>query len=242
MGTITMIASGKDGVGKTGVSVFTGAALARMGKKVLVIELDSGLRSIDIVSGVYSRIVYDLSDVLSGRCEHDKAIVRSPLEKNLYVMSAPFNSGNISAERFVKLCTVLSASYDYVIIDTASSTGAILTAASTAMKAIIVTSADPVSIRGSRLIADRLYDMSIQDVRLLINRLVPERVYAGAVPNLDYCIDAVGARLIGVIPESDGIALASAGIGQLKPGSRESKIFSNIAQRIEGEEVPLLVR
>ena len=157
------------------------------------------------------------------------------MQSGLYVMSAPFNSGTISADRFVKLCTVLSADYDYVIIDTASSTGALLTAASTAMKAMIVTTADPVSIRGSRLIADRLYDMSVQDVRLVINRLVPERVYAGAVPNLDYCIDAVGARLLGVIPESDSIALACSGAGSLAPGSREYKIFSNIAPAHKGQ-------
>ena len=241
MGTISVIASGRDGVGKTTAAVFIGAALAKKKKKVLVIELDSGSRSIDIISGVHSHLVYDISDVLSGKCSVEKAVVSSPLHANLFVMSAPYNSGTISADRFIKLCTVLSGNYDYVIVDAAASMGALITAASTAMRAIVVTTADYVSVRSARQVADRLYDMSVPDVRLIINRLVPERVYGGSVPDLDYCIDAVGAKLIGVIPENDQIALAATGAAKLGSGIA-ARIFDSIADRIEGEDVPLIIR
>ena len=76
---IVMVASGKGGTGKSTLSVMLGARLAAAGGKVLLIELDSGLRSVDIISGVYGKTVYDIADVLSGRCEGTKAVVASPL-------------------------------------------------------------------------------------------------------------------------------------------------------------------
>ena len=78
-----MICSGKGGTGKSTVAVLLGAQLAARGKKVLLIELDSGLRSVDVISGVYGKTVYDIEDVLCGRCEGSKAIVESPLYPGL---------------------------------------------------------------------------------------------------------------------------------------------------------------
>lgn len=92
-----MVASGKGGTGKSTVSVLLGGRLAAAGKKVLLIELDSGLRSVDIISGVYGKTVYDISDVLSGRCEGDKAVVESPVYKGLSVISAPYEGGRGAA-------------------------------------------------------------------------------------------------------------------------------------------------
>ena len=86
---VTMIASGKGGTGKSTVSVLLGSRLAARGKKVLLIELDSGLRSVDIIAGVYGKTVYDIEDVLSGRCEGSKAVVESPIYPGLSVISAP---------------------------------------------------------------------------------------------------------------------------------------------------------
>ena len=88
-----MICSGKGGTGKSTVSVLLGAGLARLGRKVLLVELDSGLRSVDIIAGVYGRTVYDIEDVLCGRCEPAKAIVPSPLYAGLSVISAPYEGG-----------------------------------------------------------------------------------------------------------------------------------------------------
>ncbi|MGI5888275.1 MAG: AAA family ATPase [Oscillospiraceae bacterium] len=241
MGTITMFASGRDGVGKSTVSVFTAAALADKGKEVLLIELDSGLRSIDIMSGLYSNLVYDLSDVLDGRCETGQAIMKSPLSPHLSILSAPFKQEVLSADRFLKLCTVLDKEYDFIILDTAAVSSAIITAASSSMSAVIVTTPDPISIRASRVVADSITDLSVNNIRLVINRLVPSRVQKKIIPNLDYCIDAIGARLLGVVPESDEIALACAGHGQLDKSGIPYRVFSNIADRMLGSEVPPLI-
>ena len=88
-----MVCSGKGGTGKSTVSVLLGACLARLGRKTLLVELDSGLRSVDIIAGVYGRTVYDIEDVLCGRCEGAKAVVPSPLYPGLSVISAPYEGG-----------------------------------------------------------------------------------------------------------------------------------------------------
>ena len=66
---IVMVASGKGGTGKSTLSVLLGSRLAAAGSKVLLIELDSGLRSVDIITGVYGKTVDEIADVLRGRCE-----------------------------------------------------------------------------------------------------------------------------------------------------------------------------
>ena len=90
-----MLASGKGGTGKSTVSVMLGGALAARGERVLLVELDSGLRSVDLISGVYGKTVYDIEDVLSGRCSAEKAVVESPLYSDLYVISAPYSGGTV---------------------------------------------------------------------------------------------------------------------------------------------------
>ena len=92
-----MVCSGKGGTGKSTVSVLLGACLARLGRKTLLVELDSGLRSVDIIAGVYGRTVYDIEDVLCGRCEGAKAVVPSPLYPGLSVISAPYEGGAVEA-------------------------------------------------------------------------------------------------------------------------------------------------
>ena len=101
---IIMIASGKGGTGKSTVSVLLGGRLAAAHRRVLLIELDSGLRSVDIISGVYGKTVYDIEDVLCGRCSGEKAVVESPLYPGLSVISAPYEGGEVQTEALAALC------------------------------------------------------------------------------------------------------------------------------------------
>ena len=124
-----MVCSGKGGTGKSTVSVLLGACLARLGRKVLLIELDSGLRSVDIIAGVYGRTVYDIEDVLCGRCEGAKAVVPSPLYPGLSVISAPYEGGAVDAAPLGRLLVAMRPYFDFVILDTAAGMGAPFTAA-----------------------------------------------------------------------------------------------------------------
>ena len=127
-----MVCSGKGGTGKSTVSVLLGACLARLGRKTLLVELDSGLRSVDIIAGVYGRTVYDIEDVLCGRCEGAKAVVPSPLYPGLSVISAPYEGGAVDAAPLGRLLVAMRPYFDFVILDTAAGMGAPFTAAAAA--------------------------------------------------------------------------------------------------------------
>ena len=124
-----MICSGKGGTGKSTVSVLLGAQLGAWSRRVLLIELDSGLRSVDMIAGVYGKTVYDIEDVLCGRCDGSKAIVPSPLYPGLSVISAPYEGGEVRAAPLAGLILAMREYFDYILLDPAAGMGAPFTAA-----------------------------------------------------------------------------------------------------------------
>lgn len=242
---IIMVCSGKGGTGKSTVSVLLGAQLAARGKRVLLIELDSGLRSVDIIAGVYGRTVYDIEDVLAGRCEGDKAVVESPLYRGLHVISAPYEGGHVEAAPLAALCTVMRPCFDIILLDTAAGMGAPFTAAAaSAQKALLVLTPDPVALRDGRIVADRLIDGGkAQDaLRLVLNRWTRQSFGRGsAVYDLDECIDTVGVQLLAVIPESPALQQAAAAGEAVPPGDIAIQAAAAMAARLLGERVPLTV-
>ena len=243
MGRITMVTSGRDGVGKTISSVLLADALAERGARVLVVELDSQLRSIDVAAGITGVTVFDLLDLLSGRCPTEKAIIRAPSPRSgVWVLCAPYRADVIDPELFLRLCTVLSEQFDHLLIDTSTLCPAAKAACTIAMGALLFATADPVGVRDARILYEHLSDMSVPDIRLVLSRVVPSRVGGDIVPHLDYCIDSIGARLIGVIPESDQIALSAATGQPLPAKSVERRVFQNIATRLLGADAPMALR
>lgn len=238
---VIMVASGKGGTGKSTVSVFTGAELAAMGYKVLLVELDSGLRSIDLIAGVAGETVYDISDILSGRCQAEKAVVQSALYPGLGIVSAPYTGGHVETEPLRAFLRKMAPFFDYVVLDTAAGLGApFQAAAAVAEIALIVVTPDKVCLRDGRIVADELSEKTA--CRLVINRVDPYRVAKAGLQDLDECIDTVGAQLLGVIPEQDDVPVCGA-IGQpLQNGSLSKKVFQNIAGRLAGKQIPLVVK
>ena len=242
-GRVLMVASGKGGTGKSTLAVYLGARLAAHGARVLLIELDSGLRSVDIIAGVCGKTVYDIEDILSGRCEADKAVVQSPLYPGLSVISAPYSGGEIRPQVLRVLTGKMAGVFDYVLLDTAAGLGApFRAAAAVCATGLIVITPDPVTMRDGRIVSDELFAAKIPSVRLIINRVHTGRFAKNPIQNLDECIDTVGAQLIGVVPESTELAAAAAGLQALPPSSLAFAALDAIARRIAGEDVPLVVR
>lgn len=241
---IVAFASGKGGTGKSTTAVFVGGALAGLGKKVLLLELDSGLRSVDIIAGVSGKTVYDIEDIMSGRCEPEKAIVESPIYKNLSIISAPYSGGDITIAGLRMLTTRLRPYFDYILIDTAAGIGApFIAAAALAHRMILVLTPDPVALRDGRMIADNLQEQREAHMRLILNRVDANRIVNdGVLEDLDEAIDIVGLQLLGVVPESSAILKAGAS-GEALPGrSQEKQVYRAIARRMLGEDAPLVVR
>lgn len=120
MAKVMMIASGKGGTGKSTVAVFMATELALDGNRTLLIELDAGLRSVDVISGTGRQAVYDISDVLKGRCEPQKAILTSPHTDKLHIIAAPYKSSDTDFTGFKQMTDSLYEDYDYILIDTAA--------------------------------------------------------------------------------------------------------------------------
>lgn len=242
VGKVVMIASGKGGTGKSTVSVLLGAALARRGHEVLLIELDSGLRSVDIISGVYGKTVYDIEDIFKGRCEADKAIVESPTYKGLSIVSAPYSGGSVDSKTLSVIIQKLKPVFNYILIDTAAGLGDAFNAAATvAEKALIVITGDPVAMRDGRIVADELADKAKAEVRLIVNKASVSQLKLAGVQHIDEIIDTVGVQLIGVVPESSLIGSAHATGARIPESSLTFKAFGNIAARVDGEHKPLAI-
>ena len=141
MGQICVVTSGKGGAGKSTVTAGLGYALARSSGRVLLIDADAGLRSLDLMLGIGGTAMYDLSDVLAGNCEPVRAIYSSPVCSNVFVLPAPVRPEDMcSPPQMKKLCAGLAQYYDPVIIDCPAGMGrGFETAVAAAERALIVT-------------------------------------------------------------------------------------------------------
>ncbi len=243
MGEIVSIVSGKGGVGKSTVAALLGAALARRGKMVLLIDCDVGLRSLDLVLSVARETVFDLADVLEGNCPPARAICAVPAVRGLHALAAPQSFECLERTKDIaRLVKGLSLYYDYIILDSPAGIGSGFSAAvSAANKALVVVTPDAVSIRDGFKVGRILKEKGIES-RLVVNKVKADLVKKGVSPNLDEIIDQTGIKLIAAIPEDEEIALHVAR-GDVAPGKSPGFVaISNLALRMEGERVPLSLK
>lgn len=240
MGKIIMVCSGKDGVGKSTVSALLGEAFANTDKSVLLIEFEDGMRSLNGYVGA-TESIFDLNDVLSGSCELAQAIVPSGIYDKMKILFAGYGRVDLDSSQAETLILALSDDYDYVIIDTNSNNDTLDAVSKLAMYNLIVSTNSNSGIQDSKFIADRLYSNNAPNIRLILNRINPQFIRHKAANNLDYCIDTIGAQLIGVILEDEDILFAVSRGSKLETRSLAAETFRNIAERIDGNHVPLAV-
>ena len=243
MAQVIMIASGKGGTGKSTVAAFLAHELAFKGYKTFLTELDMGLRSIDVISGISELAVYDIGDVLQGDCSVQKAIITSPYTDKLHIMPAPGQKSGVRFENLKKLTDSIYNDYDFIIIDTAAGMGEAFTAALTVSAvAVIVATPDAVSVRDARIVSDEIYAAGIKDIRLIINKYNKDTFRHTGFDDADQIIDACCAQLLGVIPYDVSVQLASMAGKPLQGDSLVKKIFGSICERISGRHTQMNIK
>lgn len=236
MGKVFAVTSGKGGVGKSTVSIGLGLAFTKKGKRVLLVDMDEGLRCLDLMLGVDKTAVFDLADILMGK-EIEDALYTCEEAEGLYLIPAPARSGMIDAFSFTNFAKSVKEMFDIVIFDFPA--GANLSLYSCLEDALFLTVAvpDPVSVRDAAAISAGLAEMSLS-ARLVINRFVYKQSRKYKHKNIDGIIDSASLRLIGIVPESEELMLFSLK-HRLKRRGKAMRAFSRIAARLEGQQLML---
>lgn len=242
---VIVVASGKGGTGKTTVCAGLAVALAKNNKRVLIMDCDSGMRGVDMVLGISDKLVYDISDIVSGGCDESAAVYRVSDNLPLFCVAAPlYADDEVSPSLIKEFVAKARKDYDYILIDSPAGTGSgFVSAANSADRALVVINTEPISIRGCKNIKQRLDELNINDQRLVINRFDADRFYKmDLYEDLDEVIDEAGMRLIGLIPEDIRIIALSQRGAMTGNWSKSGIIFEAIARRLSGTDVPIIVK
>jgi septum site-determining protein MinD len=243
---VLTITSGKGGVGKTTTTANLGVGLAMLGHRVVAIDTDIGLRNLDVVMGLENRIVYDLVDVVEGRCRLRQALVRDKKLSELYMLPAAQTRDKtaISTGQMVEVCNLLRAHFDFILIDSpAGIEQGYQNAVAPADKVLIVTTPEVSAVRDADRIVGLVEAEEKGPARLILNRLNPNMVTRGQMLSTEDVVEILAIELLGVIPEDQQVVI-STNQGQpvaLNGKSPSGQAFRNIAGRLSGQDIPFMV-
>src|SRR6202034_1467723 len=254
MAHVVIVTSGKGGVGKTTSTAALGAALARGGDKVVVIDFDVGLRNLDLVLGAERRVVFDLISVINGVAKLPQALIRDKRLETLYLLPASQTRDKdaLTEEGVAGVIADLREKFDWIICD---SPAGIERGATLAMRhadsAIIVTNPEVSSVRDSDRIIGLLDSKTVKaergervDKHLLITRYHAGRAARGEMLSIDDVLEILLIPLVGIIPESEEVLRAS-NIGSpvtlSNAASAPARAYFDAARRLKGEDVPMII-
>ena len=245
MGEVIVITSGKGGVGKTTTTANLGTGLALLGKTVVLIDADIGLRNLDVVLGLENRIVYDLVDVVEGNCKIKQALIKDKRYKGLYLLPAAQtrDKNAVKPEQMVTLCKELVKEFDFILIDCpAGIEQGFKNAIAGADRAVIVTTPEVSAVRDADRIIGLLEAHEVNSIRLIVNRIKMNMVKRGDMLDIPDVLELLAIDLIGVVPDDEKIQVTT---NRGEPAVTDEKslagqAYKNITRRILGEEVPFL--
>lgn len=242
MAKVITITSGKGGVGKTTATANIGAALAALGHKVVCIDADIGLRNLDVVMGLENRIVYDIVDVVEGRCKLRQALIRDKRLAELYLIPAAQtrDKNAIAPKDMLRVAEELRKEFDYILIDSpAGIERGFKNAIAPADEIVIVTNPEVSAVRDADRIIGIVEAEQKGPAKLVVNRINLELVERGDMLAVADVLELLAVELIGIVPDDQAV-LVSTNRGApiaLEPKSKTGQAFRDIAKRLAGEQI-----
>lgn len=244
MATVIAVTSGKGGTGKTSLVGAVGSCLAALGHPVLCIDMDVGLRNLDLSLGLSDRALMDFTDVVEGRCSLERAVVEHPDIRNLFLLTAPFSLPmGVPEDAMRGLLRRARDLFDYILLDAPAGLGEGFQLATCGCdRAIVVSTTDASALRDAQRTVAELSNR-VEQIHLVVNRVQP-KLLKKLHTTIDDAMDAAGLPLLGVVPEDSLVMLsANKGIPLILCANKGAAIgYRNIAFRIEGRRVPLMLR
>lgn len=244
MGEVIVITSGKGGVGKTTTTANVGTGLAKLGKKVVLIDTDIGLRNLDVVMGLENRIVYNLVDVVENNCRIKQALIKDKRYNNLYLLPSAQTKDKtaVTPEQMKKLADALRDEFDYILMDCpAGIEQGFKNAIAGADRALVVTTPEVSAVRDADRIIGLLEANEIGSTHLIVNRLRADMVKEGNMMSSDDVTEILAIDLIGVVPDDEQIVISTnQGEPLVGSDSMAGQAYMNICKRLLGDDVPYL--
>jgi septum site-determining protein MinD len=245
---VIVITSGKGGVGKTTTTANLGMALANLGEKVALVDADIGLRNLDLALGLENRIVYDIVDVVEGRAEVRKALIKDKRQQNLALLPAAQtrDKSAVSPDQMKQVIRdIQGEGYTFILIDCpAGIEQGFKNATAGATEAVVVINPEMSSVRDADRIVGLLESQELRNPQLIVNRLRPRMVKSQDMLSVEDVQEVLGSnvKLIGIIPDDEAI-ITSTNKGEpvsMTEGTLAGQAYRNIARRLQGEDVPFL--
>lgn len=242
MSTVIAVTSGKGGTGKTSLVGAVGSCLAALGYSTLCIDMDVGLRNLDLTLGLSDRALMDFTDVLQGRCSLERAVVEHPEIPGLFLLTAPVTLPEQLPLELVKgMLAQARQRFDYILLDAPAGLGpGFQMAVCGCDRAIVVSTTDASALRDAQRTVTELM-RQVDQIHLVVNRIQPKLLKKMRF-SIDEAMDAAGLPLLGVVPE-DSQVMVCANQGRpliLCAGKGAALAYRNIALRLVGRKAPLL--
>lgn len=237
MGKVITVTSGKGGTGKTMFTANIGVMLAMKGHKTIVVDLDNGMRNLDIFLGMENQVIYNITNILEGECKISQAVLENNEVPGLSMIAASSarDTGDITPVHIQVLCDRLKEEFEYVILDTPTGMGdGVTNAALASDMAVIIIETDIAAIRGGEMMDSYLKELGVEKRYMLLNKVRLDLMSEGLVPDLKESTEALRIPVLGAIQSDDNIyVFSSRGIPiVLKKGTYIEENFSDIADKI----------
>ena len=246
MSQVVSVISGKGGTGKTSLCAGIASCLAAEGSRVLCIDADVGLRNLDISLGMSDEPILPFTSVMRGEYALESAAAH-PMIPNLFLLTAPVTEAaeELNKHQFGALLDAARERFDWVLLDAPAGIGAgFRLATDFADQALVIAASDPASLRDAARATDVLLkNRPSIEARLIVNRVRPA-LYRRMQATVDDIMDGVGLPLLGIVPEDSGVTLAAAQGAALVLYTENgaARACLNIARRLSGRKIPLMMR